>query len=172
MFWPEALYTTRTPMQTMMASTPVRGPSNPRARNVRPPAVRVRRVRDGENSSNIMLRSSSSMIVEAAQDAGQQRPDQRADDGREPAAEGGDGIPRGAVHPEKHELIAGQQRKYGQRLRQDGEHPQAQTQMSCPGRHQGQRQGVLSKHYAPNHIKRQSGCESQRQAAGSRRLDR
>ena len=41
-------------MQTMMASTPVNGPSNPKARSVRPPAVRVRRVREGENSSKIM----------------------------------------------------------------------------------------------------------------------
>ena len=42
-------------MHTMRASTPVSGPSNPKARSVRPPAVRVRRVRDGENSSNIMV---------------------------------------------------------------------------------------------------------------------
>jgi hypothetical protein len=38
-------------MNTMMASTPVKGPSNPSARKVRPPAVSVRRVREGENSS-------------------------------------------------------------------------------------------------------------------------
>ena len=43
-------------MQTISASTPVSGPSSPRARNVRPPAVSVRRVREGENSSNIMSR--------------------------------------------------------------------------------------------------------------------
>ena len=39
-FSPEALYTTRMPKHTMMASTPVSGPSNPRARRVRPPAVK------------------------------------------------------------------------------------------------------------------------------------
>ena len=50
-FWPEALYTTKMPITTMMANTPVKGPSNPSARSVRPPAVRVRRVREGENSS-------------------------------------------------------------------------------------------------------------------------
>ena len=36
-------------MHTMSASTPVKGPSRPSARKVRPPAVSVRRVRDGEN---------------------------------------------------------------------------------------------------------------------------
>src|SRR5882757_7605557 len=127
MFWPEALYTTRTPMQTMMASTPVKGPSNPKARKVRPPAVSVRRVREGENSSNIIPYRSLSMVVQAAQDARQQRPDQGADDRGEPAAERRDRAAGGAIHPEEHELITRQQRKNGQRLRQHREHPQAQT---------------------------------------------
>src|SRR5579859_2416938 len=116
MFWPEALYTTSTPMHRMIASTPVNGPSNPKARSVRPPMFKVRRVRDGENSSNIMRRSSNSPVVHAAHEAGEQRPDTSADHRSEPAAERGHRIARRTVHPEQHELIARQQGKDGQRL--------------------------------------------------------
>src|ERR1700678_996691 len=106
-FCPEALYTTRMPKHTMRASTPVSGPSSPKARSVRPPAVRVRRVRDVENSSNLIAysldRYRQSAFMQAAQDAGQKRPQQGADAGREPAAERRDGVASGAVDPEQHE---------------------------------------------------------------------
>src|SRR5882672_3326218 len=172
MFCPEALYTTRTPMHRMIANTPVSAPSKPNARSVRPPMFRVRRVRDGENSSNIIPCSSNSPIVHAAHEAGQQRPDQSADHRSEPPGERRHRVARRAVHPEQHELITRQQSKNGQRLRYDREYPEPEPQIRSPSRHQGQRQGVLSEHDAPGHIEGEPREESQRQASGTRRFDR
>src|SRR5258708_5668855 len=163
MFCPEALYTTRTPMHRMIANIPVSGPSNPSARSVRPPAVNVRRVRDGENSSNIMACSWNSSVVHAAHEAGQQRPNQSADHRSEPPAERRHRIARRAVDPEQHELITRQQGKNGQRLGYDREYPEPEPQMRRPSRHQRQRQGMLSEHDAPDHIEGEPRRESHRQ---------
>src|SRR5277367_2086584 len=122
-FCPEALYTTRIPKHTMRARTPVSGPSSPSARSVRPPAVRVRRVRDWENSSKIIgVFRAASALMQTAERTDQQRPQQGADDGRQPTAEGRHRIAGGAVHPEQYELIPGQQGEYGQALRQNRKH--------------------------------------------------
>src|SRR5260221_903216 len=136
MFCPEALYTTRTPMHRMIANMPVSGPSNPNARSVRPPTFSVRRVRDGENSSNIMPCSLNSPVVHAAHQAGQQRPNQSADHRSKPPAERRHRVARRAVDPEQHELITSQQGKHGQGLRYDRENPDPEPQIDHPSRNQ------------------------------------
>ena len=115
MFCPEALYTTRMPKTTMSANTPVSGPSSPSARSVRPPGrqgTACARRREFVEYHHVLVNAHAVCPMTPTE----QRPDQGADDGREPAAEGGDRIAGGAVDPEKHELIARQQRENSQRI--------------------------------------------------------
>ena len=77
----------------------------------------------------------------------------------------------GAIDPEQNELIARQQRENRQALREDGEHANAQSKMRGPGTHERKGEGVLAEHDPVNHIERQSGEKSQRQAARARRFD-
>jgi hypothetical protein len=86
--------------------------------------------------------------MQTAQYAGQHRPQQCPDDGREPAAERRHGIAGGAVNPEQDELIAGQQGEYGQALRKNREYSQAQPEVRRPRGRQRERERVLTEHHA------------------------
>jgi len=99
--------------------------------------------------------------MDFAHHARQHRPQQRADEGREPAAKGGHRVAGGAIDPEQNELVARQQRENRQALRENGEHANAQSKMRGPGTHERERERVLSEHDAMDHIERQPGKESQ-----------
>ena len=106
-FWPEALYTTKMPMHDDDGQ--YAGQRTVEAQRAQGSATRGQGAAGSGRRKFVVNHVSALMHV--AMKADQRRPEQRADERREPAAECGHRIAGGAVHPEQNELIAGQQQQ-------------------------------------------------------------